>query len=318
MVSDKDIQAAVEQLSAGNLVAFPTETVYGLGADALNALAVAKIFELKKRPSFDPLIVHIHSLEQINELVVNLDTRVEKLATAFWPGPLTIIMEKSSIIPDIVTAGLSTVGIRMPSNPVAIQLLKAFNKPIAAPSANMFGKVSPTKAEHVTNKLEGVEMVLDGGPVSVGIESTIVQLLDDGFKILRPGFITYEDISSVIPASSDLSKDEVIAPGMVKSHYSPDVYLKLIDSIDEVTQSDAVNAAIIPFKSESGLDKFKIVKRLSANDDLKQYAVNIFSALHELQDENIDAIYVEKIPEEGLGLAIMDRLKKAAYRFTIE
>ena len=318
MISDKDIQAAVEQLSAGNLVAFPTETVYGLGADALNALAVAKIFELKKRPSFDPLIVHIHSLEQINELVVNLDTRVEKLASAFWPGPLTIIMEKSSIVPDIVTAGLSTVGIRMPSNPVAIQLLKAFNKPIAAPSANMFGKVSPTKAEHVTSKLEGVEMVLDGGPVSVGIESTIVQLLDDGFKILRPGFITYEDISSVIPASSDLSKDEVIAPGMVKSHYSPDVYLKLIDSIDEVTQSDAVNAAIIPFKSESGLDKFKIVKRLSANDDLKEYAVNIFSALHELQDENIEAIYVEKIPEEGLGLAIMDRLKKAAYRFTVE
>jgi len=183
----KNTDLAAAFIRDGKVVAFPTETVYGLGADALNPMAVAKIFELKERPSFDPLIVHIASVDQLEALVKSIDERVHKLAQTFWPGPLTIVLPKSSIVPDIVTSGLPTVGIRMPDNPVALELIRKAGCPVAAPSANKFGRISPTTAAHVRKQLPDVDYILDGGKTTIGIESTIISLTPAGFRILRNG-----------------------------------------------------------------------------------------------------------------------------------
>lgn len=194
--TNKEIEIAAQLIRDGKVVAFPTETVYGLGANALNAMAVARIYELKERPSFDPLIVHIADIEAIRQLTTTSDERVQLLADRFWPGPLTIILPKSEIVPDIVTSGLGTVGIRMPANPVARELIRRAGCPIAAPSANKFGQLSPTLARHVAKQLPDADFILDGGPADVGIESTIIALNEKGFEILRHGVITREDIET--------------------------------------------------------------------------------------------------------------------------
>jgi L-threonylcarbamoyladenylate synthase len=196
---ESNVEIAARYIREGKLVAFPTETVYGLGANAFNPLAVAKIFELKERPSFDPLIIHIADIHQLEKLVLFTDERVYQLAEKFWPGPLTMVLPKSKNVPDIVTSGLSTVGIRMPGNGIALELIRKSECPIAAPSANKFGRISPTKAAHVLKQLPNVDYIIDGGKTSVGVESTIIELTEKGFYILRNGTITQEEMETIIP-----------------------------------------------------------------------------------------------------------------------
>src|SRR6056297_1539374 len=230
MLQQDSIQIAAKLIKEGKLVAFPTETVYGLGANALDPLAVAKIFEVKERPSFDPLIIHIADINDLKKLTTTTDDRVYKLAEKFWPGALTMVLPKSNLVPDIVTSGLNTVGIRMPANKLALQLIKKSGCPIAAPSANKFGRISPTTAQHVKKQLPDIDYVIDGGKTDVGVESTIIKLSEKGFRILRNGVITQEDIESIVPLDNNsLNKDTIVAPGMVKSHYSPDKKMIIIE-----------------------------------------------------------------------------------------
>ncbi|HQJ76170.1 MAG TPA: L-threonylcarbamoyladenylate synthase [Spirochaetota bacterium] len=313
MISQGDIELAAKYIKEGKVVAFPTETVYGLGADALNPMAVAKIFELKKRPSFDPLIVHISDISYIKKLTKNNDDRIYKLAERFWPGPLTIVMKKSEIVPDIVTSGLPTVGIRMPDNKIALELITKSETAIAAPSANLFGRVSPTTAQHVKKQLKGVDFILDGGKTKVGIESTIIALNEEGFEILRYGLITKEEIKKVIPICTESkNKKNILAPGMLKSHYSPSKPLFILDK-NILEKIDRKKVGLLSFSGKD-TEGFKIVIELTKNQDLKEYAVNLFESMHKLEESDVEYIVAEPVPEIGVGLAIMDRLKKASHK----
>ncbi len=306
-----NVEKAAGLIRAGKLVAFPTETVYGLGANALDPLAVAKIFELKERPSFDPLIIHIATLDQLSQLVLNPDKRVYMLAEKFWPGPLTMVLPKSSIVPDLVTSGLPTVGIRMPGNAIALELIRTSNCPIAAPSANKFGRISPTTAAHVRKQLPTVDYILDGGKTSVGIESTIIRLTGIGFQILRNGIITQEEIETVIPFDSSTAIEQLSAPGMMKSHYSPRKKLLIADSA--IQSMDKSKAGLISFSGQLE-DGFRKVIRVSQGTDLKEYAVNMFEAMHTFEDDSeVEVMVAEPVAETGIGKAIMDRLRKAEY-----
>lgn len=327
MASQEQIQSAAQIIKAGGLVAFPTETVYGLGADALNSIAVAKIFIEKERPSFDPLIVHISNIKEIEQLVKDFDSRINTLANAFWPGPLTIVLPKSDIVPHIATSGLPTVGIRMPRNEIALELIKASGCPIAAPSANKFGRISPTTAAHVRKQLTGVECVLDGGACEVGIESTVISLNPDGFVILREGFITQANLEKVIPKSKEeIANSPVASPGLLESHYSPEKPLFLVD-INSMSRTEQLNylcsnnrlpkgnGAFISFSGKL-LPGFTLTEYLSKEGNLKEAAINLFGILHKLEDNpNIDFIVAETVPLEGIGRAIMDKLNKAAHRY---
>lgn len=313
MINFKEIEIAAEIIKDGGVVAFPTETVYGLGANALNPLAVAKIFELKQRPSFDPLIVHISDIEVIKELTIEQSDVIYKLADKFWPGPLTIVLPKSNIVPDIVTSGLGTVGIRMPNSEIALELIKKSNCPIAAPSANKFGQLSPTKAEHVKKQIPSLNCILDGGMSKVGIESTVISVRNNEFMILRHGIITEEDLKKVLPVSKyvDLSKG-LASPGLLDSHYSP---LKPIYLLDEFTgKIDKKKSALLSFKGCS-ISGYKDVEILSMQGDLKEAAANLFGALHRLEESTADFIFAESVPAIGIGIAIMDKLKKASHKY---
>lgn len=313
MNSGHDIERAAQCIRNGKLVAFPTETVYGLGADALNPQAVAKIFELKERPSFDPLIVHIAHIDQMKTLVTETDPRVLLIAEQFWPGPLTMVLPKSPLVPDIVTAGIPTVGIRMPNNSIALELIQTSGCPIAAPSANKFGRISPTTSAHVRKQLPDVDYILEGGKTTVGIESTIIQLTSSGFQILRNGFITREDLEAVLPFDISPVVSDITAPGMLKSHYSPRKKLLIAD--ETTLKTDRSRAGLISFsgKLEAG---FARVIRVSETADLKDYAVNMFEAMHTFEDDDtIEVILAEAVPESGIGKAIMDRLNKAEFNW---
>jgi L-threonylcarbamoyladenylate synthase len=308
-----NITLAARYIKEGKLVAFPTETVYGLGANALDPQAVIKIFELKERPSFDPLIIHIAQIDQLEKLMLHNDKRVYKLAEKFWPGPLTMVLPKSKIVPDIVTSGLPTVGIRMPNNDIALELIRRSGCPIAAPSANKFGRISPTKAAHVKKQLPQVDFILDGGKTSVGIESTIIKLTELGFQILRNGFITQEELAKVIPFDDKSKIEKLSAPGMLKSHYSPKK--KFFIASRHSLKCDKSKAALISFSGELEAGFRKVIK-ISENLDLKDYAVNIFAAMHTFEDdEEIEIIIAEPVDEIGIGKAIMDKLRKAEYNW---
>ena len=307
------IEIAARYIQEGKLVAFPTETVYGLGANALNPLAVAKIFELKERPSFDPLIIHIANIAQLEKLVLKPDERVYKLAEKFWPGPLTMVLPKSNIVPDIVTSGLPTVGIRMPDNEIALELIRKSDCPIAAPSANKFGRISPTTAAHVKKQLPSVDYILEGSKTTVGIESTIIKLTDYGFQILRNGIITQEELNTIIPFDGNSKIEKLSAPGMLKSHYSPKKKLLIADNV--TLKIDKSKAGLISFSGEIENGFLKVI-RVSERKDLKDYAVNMFEAMHFFEDDDeIEIIIAEKVCETGIGKAIMDRLKKAEYNW---
>lgn len=322
MVTFDEIKKAADIIREGGLVAFPTETVYGLGANALNPSAVAKIFTEKQRPSFDPLIVHIASPDEMAMLAKSVDSRVYELAGRFWPGPLTIVLPKSDLVPDIVTSGLPTVGIRIPDNQIALELIRLSGCPISAPSANKFGRISPTTAQHVRKQLPGVDCILDGGAAKVGIESTVITLNRDGFVILRQGFITASDLKSVLPQSSEppVSEHQLSSPGLLKSHYSPEKPI-FIDGLRTKDQEKFLErnlkerGAYLSFSGKSP-EGYKVTEFLSGKSDLKEAAVNLFGALHRLEDNpEIDFIVAEKVPESGIGIAIMDKLKKASYRY---
>jgi len=312
-MNSRYIHEAAQCIRSGKLVAFPTETVYGLGANALNPIAVARIFELKERPSFDPLIVHIADFMDVEKLVLRADRRVRVLADRFWPGPLTLVVPKSDLVPDIVTSGLSTVGIRMPGNETALALIRASGCPIAAPSANKFGRISPTTAAHVEKQLPEVDYILDGGPTTVGIESTIITLTGTGFQILRHGSITREEIETVLPYDHDAKIGEHAAPGMMNSHYSP--RKRLIVANHNALPIDKSKAGLISFSGdlEHGFSK---TIRVSGTTDMKEYAVNMFAAMHAFEDDSeIEVIVAEAVEEIGIGKAIMDRLNKAAFNW---
>ncbi len=310
----EDIQKAAQLIRAGKLVAFPTETVYGLGANALDPKAVAEVFKAKERPSFDPLIVHIHNLNQLEMLTEKVDSRVFRLAEKFWPGPLTMVLPKSKAVPDIVTSGLPTVGIRMPNNNIALELIRQAGCPIAAPSANKFGRISPTKAQHVEKQLQNVDFILDGGQTVVGIESTVIALHPDGFVILRQGIITKEDLETVLPQSTQsIENDELISsPGHIKSHYSPTKPIYILNRNIKLT--DTKNAAFLSFGSLPDFE-VKTIEYLSASGNLVEAAVNLFEKLHSLEESDCEFIIAEPVPEEGIGIAIMDRLRKAAFKY---
>jgi L-threonylcarbamoyladenylate synthase len=316
MITLQQIEDAAKIIREGGLVAFPTETVYGLGANALNPDAVARIFIEKERPSFDPLIVHINSTDYLPLLCKNPHDYLYKLAEAFWPGPLTMVVPKSKIVPDIVTSGLPTVAIRMPANAVALKLIESAGCPIAAPSANKFGRLSPTSAQHVKKQLPGVDCILDGGKSTIGIESTVISVTSAGFDVLRYGSITRQQIELFLPYMPASAKQVIkqASPGFMKSHYSP---VKPLFFIDDKSIGDTSNAGIVSFAGNN-IKGFKAVEILSANADLKEAAINLFGALHRLEEAEIDFIVVEPVPEIGIGLAIMDRLRKAAYQYTRE
>lgn len=308
------IDKALTILKSGDIVAFPTETVYGLGADALNPYAVAKIFEAKRRPRFDPLIVHIGDRQWLSAFAEHVPSEVMRLTERFWPGPLTVILPKTPVIPDIVTAGLATVGIRMPSHPVALRLIKAFKNPIAAPSANPFGYMSPTKAAHVAKMLKDrLPLILDGGDSVFGIESTIISCREGRISIHRHGAITVEELEEVVGTVSEKRVDGTCkSPGELPFHYAPSRPLKIITSADEIRNK---NASFLAFRNPVGETAARYTRVLSPGGDLREAAANFFSYLIDLDCHDVDVIYAEKIPEQGIGKAMMERLRKASKKY---
>ncbi|HQO04376.1 MAG TPA: L-threonylcarbamoyladenylate synthase [Spirochaetota bacterium] len=309
--TDENIRNAAKIIAAGGLVAFPTETVYGLGADAMNPIAAAKIFEVKNRPFFDPLIVHIPDMSWVGRLAADIHARAAELMKAFWPGPLTIVVKKNGTVPDILTAGLDTVALRMPSHPVALALLRYAGTPVAAPSANPFGYLSPTTAGHVEAQLGGsIDMILDGGPCSVGIESTIIRVDVSGITLLRAGGTPVEAIESVAGKISTAENSPAPqAPGQLPYHYSPHTPVKIIEDISEAVQPDS---GLLSLYRPEDVKKFRSVEVLSEKGDLTEAAAGFFNCLHNLDAAGCGIIYALKLPEEGLGRAIMERLRKAA------
>jgi L-threonylcarbamoyladenylate synthase len=296
-----DLDALAARLRAGELVAFPTETVYGLGADATNSDAVLKIYELKGRPRFNPLIVHVADLDMA-EMLVEFSPMAKRLA-AFWPGPLTLVLPRNPAagLSDIVTAGLETVGIRIPDHPLAQALIRATGRPLAAPSANRSGKLSPTTAAQVRRSLGDAVPVLDGGPAQTGVESTILAIDGDTVTQLRAGALPREEIEAAIgrPVAQAADGARVTAPGMLLSHYAPNAALRL--------DADAPR----PGETWLGFGSGPAGANLSPTGDLREAARNLFSMLHQL-DETAERIAVAAIPQRGLGEAINDRLKRAA------
>lgn len=298
---------ALEVFKAGGLVALPTETVYGLAADATNGEAVANIYEAKGRPSFNPLIVHCDSLEMAMQYGEFSDEAL-KCAQHFWPGPLTLVVpyKKSAGLSDLVRAGLDTVAIRVPMGK-ARQIIGAYGKPIAAPSANLSGKISPTSADHVAAQLNGrIDLILDGGPASVGLESTIVSFVEGKTALLRPGGLSTETLEEHIgaPLHHSTPDGEIKAPGMMLSHYAPNATLRL-----SVTEVDGEDGALTFGAAKLDADH---VLSLSENGDLKEAAANLFSCLTRFDELGVKRIAVSPIPTSGLGLAINDRLARAA------
>ena len=310
-----NIKKAAALLRAGGVVAFPTETVYGLGADGLNPEACARIFEIKGRPRFDPLILHECSAARARKLFSEVPAAARKLMNRFWPGPLTLVLPKSRAVPDIVTAGLPTVAVRVPANPHALALIKAAGRPIAAPSANSFGRLSPTSAAHVKKQLGGrPDLILDGGKTLIGVESTIITFEKGRPVLLRPGGLPLEEIEKAAGRASAAGKSGKArpqAPGCLKKHYAPNARLRLIAPGQKVKAGP--RAAYLAF-SEKPAGEFLAVRVLSRRGDLREAAANLFSALHKLESSGAAVIYAERVPARGLGRAIMDRLNRGSQR----
>lgn len=308
---------AVELLRKGEVVAFPTETVYGLAADALNPIAVAKVFEAKERPRFDPLIVHVPGEDWL-ERVAKIDNRshaqIEKLISQFWPGPLTLILGRQAIIPDIVTAGLDTVAVRMSSHPVFAEIISAFGKPLAAPSANRFGRISPTTAQHVFDELSGrIPLIIDAGPTAHGIESTIIAVHDNKIDVLRRGPITAEQLAEFGKIDIVSASREISAPGQLPSHYSPKTPLRLIDNAESFVLAANYRVGLLAWNLTRPEERFAAVRTLSERQDLREAAANLFRCLRELDELDLDLIVAERVPAQGLGAAILDRLERASH-----
>jgi L-threonylcarbamoyladenylate synthase len=327
------IRSAAQTIKKGGLVAFPTETVYGLGADALNAEAVRRIYAAKKRPLDNPIIVHVATKRDIHQLAKEVPAKAEKLMDLFWPGPLTLVLKALEKVPDVTTGGLDTVAVRMPRHKVALALISESGVPIAAPSANLSGRQSPTMAEHVKQDLCGrIEMILDGGPADIGVESTVLDMTVDPPMILRPGGTSYEelleDLGKVELHSSILARKrtrlaKVPSPGMKHRHYAPKAELVLVEGTLEVTIDKVQQTADYQKKAgktvgilatDETMPSYKadVIKSLGKRADSVSAAKNLFGLLREFDDEKVDVIVVEGVPLEGLGLAVMNRLRKAS------
>jgi L-threonylcarbamoyladenylate synthase len=323
------VAEAVNLLQAGEVVALPTETVYGLAADALNANAVAKIFEVKERPSFDPLIVHLphkKDLEDVADVPEDIAPVVKKLAEKFWPGPLTMILPKKACVPDIVTAGMPTVAVRASMNRVFNKVARTFDRPLAAPSANKFGSISPTSAAAVKAELDGlIPLILDDGASLHGVESTIVKIEASSPKpriiIMRPGPITQDDLKpfGVVVLLKNLKQEnKPEAPGLLESHYAPRTPLRLLESPEDFIPEEGKTYALLSYRGDADdgyadLTEWKGVHVLSpGKGKLVEAAVRLFYALRELDKVGADEIIAEPVPTQGVGLAVMDRLRRAS------
>lgn len=312
----EEISRAVQLLRAGEVVAMPTETVYGLAGDGLNPAALARIFEIKRRPLYDPLILHFADAQAAFTVAHDVPEQARRLAEQFWPGPLTLVVPKRDTVPDLATSGLPRVAIRVPSHPVAQALLRAFNGPLAAPSANRFGRISPTDAAAVRAELgEMVPLILDGGPCAVGLESTVLDVSEGKITLLRAGGISVEEIEraagvSVLHATP--VDDAPLAPGQLKHHYAPRKPLRLVADARDVPCSSGTGwLAFGPAANADGC----IVKNLSPSGDLREAAANFFRSLRMLDDNShVEIIYASRVPESGLGLAINERLERASNR----
>jgi L-threonylcarbamoyladenylate synthase len=319
----KLILTAAEVLRRGGLVAFPTETVYGLGADAFNADAVKQIFVAKGRPLDNPIIVHIASVPDLKALTDHVPEEAGRLIEKFWPGPLTLILKKSPDVPGDVTGGLDTVAVRMPQNKIALALIKALGHPIAAPSANLSGRPSGTTAGHVLQDFAGkIDMILDGGPVTVGVESTVLDLSQEPPAILRPGAVTQEDLVPLLGrvVMGRGAETRKRSPGTRYRHYSPRARVTLVEPNDEKAIARLIDqyakgdkkVAVVARHFSSGRSTRAIVRIMP--QELEEYARQIFAVLRELDELAVDEIIIEKTEEKGIGVAIMDRLKRAAAR----
>jgi L-threonylcarbamoyladenylate synthase len=323
----KEIQDAAKMLQEGEVVAFPTETVYGLGANALSEEAVAKIYEAKGRPSDNPLIIHISNLEQIDEVICCMPYTARKLTDVFWPGPLTVILPKSEDLNYKVTGGLETVAVRMPDHPISKALIEVAGVPIAAPSANLSGKPSPTEAGHVLEDMDGrVAGIVDGGPTGVGVESTVIDTTSGQVVLLRPGSITRAQLEEVLgdkvidPSPAD-SEGAPKSPGMKYRHYSPQAPLQLVPGGPEelqklITAAKAEGKAVGVLATEESAPAYReladVVSVAGERSNLETVAHSLYNALRNFDHFELDVIYSEVFPAEGIGEAIMNRLTKAA------
>lgn len=336
-IKEEEIEEAAKEIRKGNLVLFPTETVYGIGANALDENAVKKIFIAKGRAQDNPLIVHVSNLKMVKEIVANISALEEKLIEKFWPGPLTIIFQRKGkeLIPDVVTANLDTVGIRMPSNRIAQMLIEKAGVPIAAPSANVSGRPSGTKVEDIIAELDGkVEYILDGGFTDIGLESTVIKVNDDEINILRPGKITKEQLEKVARevkvdehVLTKVEKNEVVtSPGMKYRHYAPNtkcmmVYsqdeTKMIEKINEVVkEQEQANKKVLVIGRGEHLKSYQVRNKWNMGKTLEEVAKNIFTLLRKVDQEQVDLVIIEGVGEKDLGLAITNRLIRAcAYNY---
>lgn len=295
-----DIDLAAGEILKGNIVGLPTETVYGLGANALNEDAVIKIFEAKERPRFNPLIVHLLNKENLGEYVEEIPENFFKLYEKYSPGPITYVLKKKKIISDIVTAGNETVAVRFPSHKIFRELLEIVKVPIAAPSANRFGRISPTNAEDVMKEMEGkIKYILEGGSSDVGIESTVVDLSGQQPVVLRHGYISREEIESVIGKTDTHRSGKIHSPGMLLNHYAPQTPLVIVEHLNDLEKYEGKNYGILD------LNKYS---------DLKEAAKHLFSDLRRLDEKNYEMILAAKVKDEGIGIAINDRLEKARFK----
>jgi len=328
------IHRAVSALQAGDIVALPTETVYGLGADALDPVAVEKIFAAKGRPHFDPLIVHLpnkNAYREITDVPAEISHTVVQLVETFWPGPLTILLPRKSIIPDIVTAGLPTVGVRMSDHPVFKRIVKSFGRPIAAPSANLFGRLSPTTARAVMDQLDGIiPLVIDGGACGRGLESTIVRVLPaaaPGMKpiieIIRPGPVTEEDLKQFgkvvfVPRNVDVESIAPEAPGQLKSHYAPRTRLRLLEKPTDFVPEPGKKYGLLSYRGQEKdgyirLYEWDEVRILSPGSGrVSEAGTRFFGTIREMDELGLDEIISEPMPDRGIGKAMLDKLRRAS------
>jgi L-threonylcarbamoyladenylate synthase len=319
VATDADIARAVEALRSGGLVAFPTETVYGLGADAANADAIARLYEVKGRPPTHPVIVHIGARELLDDWGANVPATAHRLTESLWPGPLTIVVRRAAHVPDAVTGGGDTVGVRLPDQPVALAMLRAFGGGVAAPSANRFGRVSPTTADDVCGDLGGdVDVVLDDGPCAVGVESTIVDCSGTEPVILRPGGVPRERIEAITGQAVRVRRDGLVsAPGSFKSHYAPDATVLLVERQELSDRAASFIAAgqrvaVLAAGPLPRLPEDAVV--LDAPRDVDEYARVLYSRLREADRVTVDVLLVVPPPDAGVGTAVLDRLRRAAGR----
>ncbi|RCW93271.1 L-threonylcarbamoyladenylate synthase [Winogradskyella arenosi] len=318
-IISKDIAKAVQLLNDEHIVAIPTETVYGLAGNIYSPKAITAIFETKKRPFFNPLIVHIPAIEQLTTIVAHIPPKAQLLAKAFWPGPITLVLEKQDHIPDLITGGKPTVAVRIPNHPVTLSLLNALDFPLAAPSANPFSSISPTTAQHVENYFKDqIPMVLDGGPCRSGIESTIIGFENDEPIIYRLGSTALEDIEAVVgPVTvkntvKQKTEEAPTAPGMLDRHYAPKTTTLLSNNLlESLDQHANKRVGLLVFKTQISHSAVKTQVVLSENGDLNEATAHLYEALHQLDQENLDLIIAEEFPDYGLGKSINDRLTRA-------